>query len=158
MDFRPAKEDELGAVLALYRSVIGGEYCTWNEFYPTMEDINYDFENAGLYVLTAEEEVLGAVSFAAENELDELPFWQCREAVAELARVVIRPDMQGRGLSGWLVTKAEELLRTQGIKAVHLLAAVKNTPACRCYASCGYVHYEPLEMYENLFYPCEKLL
>ena len=158
MEFRLAKKEELPAVLELYKSAIGSEFCTWDEDYPGWEDINSDHGNSSLFVLTEGDSLLGAISIVPENELDELDCWQHRENTAELARVVVTPSMQGRGLSRHLVTEAEKLLRQRGVEVVHLLAAVQNVPANRCYASCGYVRYGAIPMYDSLYYPCEKLL
>ena len=158
MEFRLAKFEELPLVQALYHSVIGSKFCTWDEDYPGSEDINADYGNSALFVLTEGSSLLGAVSIVPKNELEELDCWHCRENTAELARVVVAPSMQGKGLSKRLVTEAENLLRQRGVKVVHLLAAVKNIPANRCYASCGYVRYGVIPMYDNLYYPCEKLL
>ena len=158
MEYRLAKKEELPAVLELYKSVIGSEFCTWDEDYPGLEEINADHGNSSLFVLTEGDSLLGAVSIIPENELDELDCWQYRENAAELARVVVTPSMQGKGLSKKLVTEAENLLRQRGVKVVHLLAAVQNIPANRCYRSCGYVRYGEIPMYDSIYYPCEKLL
>ena len=158
MEFRLAKKEELPAVLELYHSVIGSKFCTWDDDYPGIENINEDYGNHSLFVLTEGQMIMGAVSIVPDNELEELDCWQYRENTAELARVVIRSELQGKGLSKRLVTEAETVLKQSGIKAVHLLAAVKNLPANKCYASCGYVRYAPIEMYDNLYYPCEKWL
>lgn len=158
MEFRLAKFEELPLVQALYHSVIGSKFCTWDEDYPGFKEINTDYGNLSLFVLTEGDALLGAVSAVPENELEELDCWQHRENTAELARVVVAPSVQGKGLSRNLVTEAETLLRKRGTEAVHLLAAVQNLPANRCYASCGYKRYAPVEMYDNLYYPCEKKL
>ena len=158
MELRLAKKEELDAVLALYRSAVGAEFCTWDEEYPGEFEIEQDFANDSLFLLCDNDSVLGAISVVPDNELEELDCWQCREATAELARVVVVPSLQGKGLSKTLVTEAENMLRQRGVRAVHLLAAVKNIPANKCYESCGYMRYAPIEMYDNLYYPCEKLL
>ncbi len=159
MEFRPALKEELPAVLSLYRSVMGTPFCTWNEYYPTRDEIDTDYAHGSLYLLIEGSEILGAISLlSAEPELEALDCWICREYTAELSRVVVSPSMQGRGLSRLLVQKAEDILRSRGCAAVHLLAAVCNTPAKRCYASCGYVFHTQVEMYDNLYYACEKLL
>ena len=158
MELRLAEKGELDAVLALYRSAVGGEFCTWDDEYPGSFEIEQDFAHDSLYLLCENGYILGAVSIVPDNELEELECWQCREKTAELARVVVEPTQQGRGLSKVLVAEAEKLLLQRGVKAVHLLAAVKNVPANRCYASCAYVRYAPVEMYDQLYYPCEKLL
>ena len=158
MEFRPAKEAELPAVLRLYRSMVGTAFCTWDEEYPGQFEIEQDFAHHSLYLLMDEAEIVGAISIVPDKELEELDCWQCRDHTAELSRVVIRSELQGKGLSKRLVTEAETVLKQSGIKAVHLLAAVKNIPANKCYASCGYVRYAPIEMYDNLYYPCEKWL
>lgn len=158
MDFCLANKEDLPAVLVLYRSVLGLETSTWNEYYPSMEEIENDYTHNCLYLLKEGASLCGAISIVPDDELGELDCWIEREHTAELSRVVVCPDKQGRGLSKLLVHKAEGILRSRSCKAVHLLAAVKNIPACRCYASCGYLFHRQVEMYNDTYYACEKQL
>ena len=94
MIFRKAEQQDLGAVYQLYRSLVGSPMCTWGENYPGWIQINEDFQHGGLYVMEDAGIIVGAISLVPENELDGLPFWNCRQA-KEIARVAVAPGQGG---------------------------------------------------------------
>jgi len=146
-------------VLALYQSVMGSDFCTWNEFYPGMEEIRADYESDNLFVLRDGAEIIGAISIVPENELDELEFWKIRDdSVTEIARVAVSPAYQGRGLAREMVRQAEKILKDRGCSAVHLLAALVNIPACHTYEKAGYQLMGECNMFEHRFCVFEKIL
>lgn len=194
MVFRRARNEDAAQILALYRSVTGSEFCTWNEFYPGEEEIAVDLQAGNLYVLedgsgpenskgirkslrkdggnpwengdspSQGGSIVGAASIVPENELDDLEFWTDPGEAAgegkvfEIARIVISPRFQGKGLGKRLVTSLEEVLRERGCSAVRLLAAVKNIPACRTYLHCGFRILGECDRYGDHYYACEKIM
>ena len=68
---RPALINEKEIVLSLYKSVIGLEGSVWDDEYPTMDEINTDFDHNCLYVLEKDGTVIGAISPLYENICDE---------------------------------------------------------------------------------------
>ena len=176
MVFRKGRREEAEKILKLYQSVIGSEFCTWNEFYPGREEINADMSCGNLYVLTeeknpgdggayGEDRIVGAASIVSENELDDLEFWSRpetagdrEEKVCEIARIVVAPEYQGKGLAKKLLISLEEILRERGCSAVRLLVAVKNKPACRAYLHCGFRILGECDRYDDHYYVCEKIL
>ena len=44
MNFRKAEKKEAELINALYRSVMGDPFCTWDESYPGEEEIQGDLE------------------------------------------------------------------------------------------------------------------
>lgn len=167
MVVRKAREEEAEKILALYRSVIDSEFCTWNVYYPGEEEIAVDLEYGNLFVLldgdgpADGEQVIGAASIVPENELEDLPFWKEPEdgkMVCEIARIVISPEYQGRGLAKTLVTSLEEVLKERGCSAARLLVAAKNVPAYRTYLHCGFQTAGECDMYGDHYYACEKVL
>lgn len=99
IQFRTAVPTDRDAVLALYRSVIGTPYCTWDEEYPGPEWVEMDTQAGGLWLLTDEHDLLGAISVVEENELDELDLWQFKDHAKEIARVAVAPSRRGQGLA-----------------------------------------------------------
>ena len=155
--FRKADIGDKAAVKALYASVIGSDYCTWNEFYPGDEEVNTDIANGNLYVLADGTDIIGAVSIISHNELGGFAFWRETSGAGEIARVVVSPaSYQGKGIAGILVEKIEKVLSETGCNAIHLLAAVRNIPAYKLYLKAGFEVRGRCDMYGNAFYACEK--
>lgn len=156
---RPAQVGEAAQVQALYRSVLGTAGCVWDESYPTGENLQADLRSGGLFVLAGEEGVVGAVSVESDPELDDLPFWEDQSGGArELARVVIHPAWQGRGLAVGMLQELLSHLRAQGCSSVRLLAAVGNPAAVAVYRRLGFRFHGTCCRYELDFYACELLL
>ncbi len=156
--FDVAGAGDADKVLALYQSVIGREFCTWNEFYPGAEEIRADYESGNLFVLRDGAEIIGAISIVPENELEELEFWSIKDGKAgEIARVAVAPEYQGRGLALLIVRETEKILKHRGCGAVHLLAAKINIPACYTYQKAGYDLMGECDMYEHWFCAYEKV-
>jgi len=155
--FTAAGAGDADKVLALYQSVIGREFCTWNEFYPGMEEIQTDYESGNLFVLRDGAEIVGAISIVPDNELDDLEFWRIKDGkVGEIARVAVAPEYQGRGLALLMVRETEKILKHRVCRAVHLLAAKINIPACHTYQKAGYHLMGECDMFEHWFCAYEK--
>ena len=101
MIFRKAEKQDLEAVFALYRSVVGTPCCVWNDDYPGWPEIHEDFENGTLYVVSREEAILGAISIVVKNELDELTFWQQRSTSGSMQSSRLMPMVMVRMSRCW---------------------------------------------------------
>lgn len=157
--FTAAGFEDADKVLTLYQSVTGKEFCTWNEFYPGTEEIRTDFESGNLFVLRDGSRIIGAISIVPENELDDLEFWRIRDGkIAEIARVAVSPEYQGKGLALGMVCEVETILKARDTIAVHLLAAQVNLPACHTYEKAGYKMMGECDMYGHRFRAYEKAL
>ena len=156
---RKAAESDLYAVTMLYHAACQMENSTWNEYYPTAEDAAADLDAGGLYVYVDGETVIGAVSVAAENELDELKCWRVRDdRVKEIARVTISGAYRGLGLAAKMLEELLEILKIQGCSAVHLLAAKCNPAALKTYERLEFEYLTECEMYGNTYFAGEKEL
>ncbi len=156
--FRPAEKNDFSAVLSLYRSAVGTPFCTWNDLYPGPTEIESDTETGNLLLAELDGVLTGAVSIVPENELDDRDVWEERENAREIARVVLRSDLRGRGLSASLVSHALEELRARGVRAVHLSAAAGNIPARRLYLSLGFRVRGEADLWGGHYYLMEKAL
>lgn len=157
--FTAAGVGEADHVLALYRSVTGRNYCTWDDNYPGMQQIREDYESNNLFVLRSDKKIIGAISIVPENELDDLELWNINECkIAEIARVAVAPEYQGKGLALKLVIETEKVLKNRGYCAVHLLAAKVNMPACHTYRKAGYQLRGECDMFGHRFCVFEKRL
>ena len=158
MNFRKAEKKEAELINALYRSVMGDPFCTWDESYPGEEEIQGDLEAGTLYVLEKDRELIGAVSIVPENEFDDLDCWKEKDHVREFARVVIRPAHQHQGLSRHLVEGVIKELQEQQVRAVHIAAAKENIPAQKLYKSTGFEVRGEADMFGHHFILFEKAL
>lgn len=157
---RKATRSDLPPVSALYREAVGSEGCTWNEYYPTFEDAENDLAHGGLYVMENENgRIIAAASVVPENELDGLDFWNYQGGhVREVARITVKKEYRGRGLSAVLLGRIFELLKKDGCEAIRLLAAKCNSAALRTYEKMGFEVLSDCEMYGNEYFAEEKIL
>lgn len=158
MLFRKAQENESEKILNVYHSVIGSQFCAWNNLYPSEYEICADMEAGTLYVIENQNAIISAISVVPENELDGFDCWEEKENAREFARVAVMPDCQGKGIAGILVSKIEKILKSQCIGAIHISVAKKNIPAQKLYQSHGFSIRGEAEMYGNSFWLFEKLL
>ena len=154
--FRNARGDEADTVLALYRSVLGRPFCTWNEEYPGPEEVRRDLEAGNLFVLESAGGIIGAVSVAPENELDNVIPWLSRGIAGEFARVVIAPAYQGRGLARVLVADVLRVMASRGIETAHISVAKVNPPARATYRGLGFIAVGEKKMWGHDFLLCER--
>lgn len=157
MEFRRAKKEELETIYNLYKSVLGSPYCVWDEDYPSWFDLNEDDERGTLYVMTENNQILGAISIIVHNELDELDFWTLQDA-RELARVAVSPAHQGKGIAQKMVAEIAEVLRGQGVSSIHLLVAEANLPAQKVYEKAGFQTRGRCFMFGHDYFGCELAL
>lgn len=155
MNFRKAKNEEAGDILALYRSVVGMPFCVWDD-YPGGPEIEGDLAAGTLFVLEQDNELLGAISIVPENEMDDFEGWQVNEGAREFARVVIAPKHQGEGLSRLLLDGIWQEFTRLGVSAVHISVAKVNIPAQKLYRSFGFEFCGEKDMYGSSYYLCEK--
>ncbi len=154
--FEKAKREDAFAVLALYKSVIGEEFCVWNENYPETLEIEGDLTADDLFVLRDGEKIIGAISIVPENELDSFDLFTSYGA--EIARVVIAKGYRGNGLSGKMLKEIEAVLRKRGAKAIHLSVAKTNIPACKTYIKAGFKTLGEAEIFGGEYYLMEKII
>lgn len=152
-----AEKKDLDNVLLLYESVKKTKYCAWDSEYPTIENINYDFEHDCLYVLKGDEKVIGAISINYEPEFDDVKdVWLYTESVYEIARVVVDVNYQNKGLAEYMVNEICKILINKGMCAIHLAVNVNNLPAVSLYKKCGFYTLCEVNKFNSQFYLLEK--
>lgn len=159
MYFRNARLDELNKIYALYKSVIGGRFCTWNDDYPGMQEIKHDFETDNLFVMISGEELVGAASIVPENEMDDLPFWKTHSGnECEIARIVVAKSFRGNGFAENMVNRLIDILKCRGCDTVRLSVATVNIPALSIYRKIGFNIVGNSDMYKNHYILMEKTI
>ncbi len=157
--FRKARVYEKNEILALYKSVIGEEFCVWNEIYPEMQEIEHDIKTENLFVLVGEGRIIGAMSLVPENELDGFGFWSSRDGChREIARVVVASSHRGKGLAYEMVQSIIPILKERRCTSVRLSVAKCNIPACKTYQKADFDTVGEAEMYGGSYYLMEKRL
>lgn len=139
--FSPALPDDASAILSLYRSHIGREFCAWTDDYPSADTIRFDLARNSLFCLktTTGHDLAGVISFDADPETDILDCWS-KELVpsVEFARVAVSLDYQGRGIAGRLFTCAMEEAKRRGFRSAHYLVAKTNEKRSARTESCSF--------------------
>ncbi|MBR6558983.1 MAG: GNAT family N-acetyltransferase [Clostridia bacterium] len=159
MELILATSDHISRVTEIYDEVKKGEYCVWNELYPTRSDAENDEAAGCLYVLKDNEEIIGCASVEPVAEDDDLPFWQINDGThREISRIAISPSHQGKGYASKMVSILIDKLSSQGVSSVHLLAAKSNPPAVNTYRSLGFEFIGETYRYGHDYYVCEKIL
>lgn len=137
--FTPATQADAGAVLQLYRDVVNTPGCTWDDTYPAMENIAEDLAQGALYCLRdAAGMPAAAASIGALAELDDLAWPEGSCAPCELARIGVRPDLQGRGIGTRMLDECITIARRRGFDGIRMLVSPGNAAALALYGKRGF--------------------
>ncbi len=154
-----ASQNDAEQILALYKSVIGTEFCVWNESYPTQKEIEQDLKTDNLFILKKDSRVIGAISVETINDMDSFTCWDCNDGTqVEIARVVIAKDFWGQGLAEILINDLAEILIKRGCNSIHLAVAKSNLPAYKTYQKTGFILKGEADIYNGNCYIMEKIL
>lgn len=154
-----ATEEDRGEILSLYRAQIGQEYCPWNEYYPSDEEIDRDLSRDALFVLKTDGSIKAAVSLEQDEDAERLPCWDKRlEPAGELARIAVLPEEQNRGLGRIIMQYGMDELKRRGFRSIRMLVNRLNIKAIRCYAVFGFKVVGECRMYDQDFLCYEKEL
>lgn len=158
MTFRKANNYDAPGVLALYKSVLGSQYCVWDDNYPDESDVEADLANENLFVLCDKGEIIGAVSIEQIDDINHLDCWKIHDNTAEFARVAINPKRQGEGLSKILIEGIIEELKSRDIAAIHIAVAKVNLPAQKLYRGFDFNFCGEAFIFGHDYYLCEKII
>ncbi len=158
-EFAHAREENREELLALYGAQKGREGCFWTEEYPSDETIDFDLSRNALYVMKAEDRIVGAVSIDEDEAINNLPCWNHDlDPEIEFARIAILPELQGRGLAKILLRFLLDELKKQGYRGVHIMVNRENPRAIRLYDGFHFANVGECQMYEQDFYCYELAL
>ena len=94
---------DISDILDLYQNAKNQELCVWNEYYPTMEEIDNDLNANTLYIIKENDVVLGAVSVNPINEMDEISQFTKTSNPCEIARVVVNKNYQSKKIGEFMI-------------------------------------------------------
>ncbi len=152
------------AIKALYESVIGTPNCIWSLEYPTIDFIDHDIAAGMLYCLCDEDGNIIACASGVDDDLhtddDENQYgWTDVDgSVCEIARVCVRGDLHGQGLSRLIMDYVMEELTLKGYAVLRLLVAQFNPVAQRLYQRCGFTPCGAAHLYDCEWFSYEKIL
>ncbi len=145
-----ANETEKDEILGLYKAQLGREFCPWNEYYPSMDEINFDLSRDSLFVMKEDDKIIAAISIDEDESVEELPYWNSSLAPgAELSRLAVSPDCQGNGIAKEMIVHGMEELKNRGFKSLHFLVNRNNVKALKCYAAFGFNKVGECELYDQ---------
>lgn len=153
-----AREADFQELMQLYRAAVGEEGCTWNEYYPSEEDIRGDLDRNALFCAKNEAgEIIAAFAIDDDREVDGLACWSPKIApVGEVSRLVVRRDCQNRGLAGQMLSFAMQELRRRGYQGIHFLVSPKNERALRAYGKLSFQKVGEAVLYNQDWYCFEQ--
>jgi len=158
--FKRAEASDKEEIYALYRSLIGTEFCAWSDSYPGWDTIQFDLDRESLFCLKdSSGRIVGVISIDDDEAVRSLHCWSADlKPVEELSRLGVHPDWQNKGIARLLLTHAMDELRRQGKQGVHFLVCKTNLKAIRSYNKLGFDVVGECELFGEEWWCYEKHL
>ena len=145
-----ARREDAEEILSLYRAQLGREYCPWNEYYPSMDEIDFDLGRNALFIMREEGKIIAAISIDEDEAVDNLEYWNPElQPGGELSRLAVSPDCQGGGLAKEMINYGLAELKKRGFLSLHFLVNRNNKKALKCYSAFGFTKVGECEMYDQ---------
>ncbi len=145
-----ATNNDKDEILKLYKAQLGREFCPWNEYYPSEEEIDFDLSRDSLFVMKDEEKIVAAISIDDDDSVNDLPYWTAElQPGGELSRLAVAPELQSQGLAKDMIVYGMAELKKRGFKSLHFLVNSTNVKALKCYAAFGFNKVGECELYEQ---------
>lgn len=155
---RLATKKDAQEILALYKTLLFGP-ADWNDDYPSINTINFDLLNNGLFVMEDDGEIIGAASIDNDADVDNLPIWNLDVTQsAELSRICIKKEYQNRHLVAVLLDHVFKTLKNRGKKSVHILVKTGHVGAIKAYTKIGFKKVGNCHMFGRDFVGMEMAL
>ncbi|MCT4613415.1 MAG: GNAT family N-acetyltransferase [Marinifilaceae bacterium] len=133
MEIRIAKINDINKIFNIYvnakKNLIENGIFQWTENYPNLEIIRQDIKNEFLYVLSKDDEIIGAINISEEQEKEyEKIDWIFDDTkVLVIHRLVINPKNQKKGNARKLMNFAEKFATENNYSSIRLDAYSPNT-------------------------------
>ena len=152
--------EDVPAVTALWRSLVGTEGCAWDEYYPGEVQARDDVEQGWLYVLCKDDgEIIGAMASGDADELWEYDFWNPEiKHRCCFSRLGIAAEYQFRGFAKFMISEAERDAVRRGYDGVGFLVSPTNQKALNAYRKMNYDKVGECTHYEEDWFCYEKKL
>ena len=158
--FMHATEQDKEEILALYRSLVGTEYCAWTDDYPNEETIAFDLSREALFCLKNEEDtIIGVISIDQDDAVEKLCCWSNEHQPSEeLSRLGVHPAYQNQGVARLLLNYGMEELKKRGNHSVHFLVCKSNKRAIRSYDRLNFTVVGECRLFSEDWWCYEKIL
>lgn len=159
MNIELAKSNDKEEILQLYKAQLGKKYCPWNEYYPEVQEIDFDLSRDSLFVMRDEGKIIAAISIDDDESVTNLPYWTPRlQPGAELSRLAVAIDYQSQGLAKKMIIYGMKEIKKRGFKSLHFLVNKTNLKALKCYDAFGFDKVGECEFYNQPMLCYEKEL
>lgn len=175
IEVRLAKAEEVKEVVKIYdvlRSIPG---ASWDEYYPTIEHAQRDFDKGGLYVAveTADSQddspssnqgtIVGTLSAVPPDwdEDDELAValdcWDPRiKNPCDAGRLGVLPNQQGKGIARKLIAYMLEDVKRRGFDGLLFAVSKENPRAIEIYRSLGFDFCGEFNLWDEDMFSCQQ--
>ncbi|MBI4405920.1 MAG: GNAT family N-acetyltransferase [Deltaproteobacteria bacterium] len=132
----------------------------WDPVYPTEVIVNNDISDGGLFVLERENQIVGCVALNSKQEPEYAAVsWNFSfEPVAVVHRLMVHPNVQGKGFARMLMGYIEHKARKLGYRTIRLDAFSENPAAVRLYDRMGYRKAGTVHFRKGVFHCFEKIV
>lgn len=145
-----ANASDKDEILQLYKAQLGRDFCPWNEYYPSMDEIEYDLSRDALFVMREDGKIVASISIDKDEQVDNLEYWTDElQPGGELARLAVSPDCQSKGLAKEMIEHGLAELKNRGYKSLHFLVNEHNVVARKCYSAFSFNKVGECELFEQ---------
>lgn len=138
--FRKVKIEEKEKALELYHSIIGTKGCTWNMYYPSIDNVYEDIQRGSLFCLSSKTDTIIAIASACNTpEHNCLDVW--KEPLSNpgsLSRIGVHPNYQGKGYGKLILSLVIDESIKNGFDGIRMLVSKTNYYAINLYKQFGF--------------------
>ena len=150
---RQAKASEIVQLIAITKScaahMIANDIYQWNENYPNIKAFEQDLERGELYVLYAQDTLLGCITISniKDSEYEAISWLTQDINHYYIHRLAVSPAFQKQGHARTLMDFAESFAKQNGAVSVRLDTFSQNKRNQRFYENRGY------QRLGNIYFP-----
>jgi len=150
---RQAKASEIVQLIAITKScaahMIANDIYQWNENYPNIKAFEQDLERGELYVLYAQDTLLGCITISniKDSEYETISWLTQDINHYYIHRLAVSPAFQKQGYARTLMDFAESFAKQNGAVSVRLDTFSQNKRNQRFYENRGY------QRLGNIYFP-----
>lgn len=153
-----SKQDK-DEILALYRSFIGWEGCTWTQDYPDSSTFEMDTDSNNLFGIRENNKIIAVISIDQDDLVTKLDCWNSDIGrTAEISRLAVAADYQNQGIAGEMIKQLCLILEQRGFRGVHYLVYPYNKRALAAYSKLDFELAGESDLYGHHWFCYEKNL